>query len=51
MVSCGKELFEDLKKTVALQKDGVGYNKITKTLKLFSTQHPVLSHLKFAPTL
>ncbi len=35
MVPCGKELSEDLKKTtVALHKDGVGYNKIAKTLKL-----------------
>ncbi len=31
----GKELSEDLKKTiVALHKDGVGYKKIAKTLKL-----------------
>ncbi len=35
----GNELSEDLKKRiVALHKDGVGYKKITKTLKLsFST--------------
>ncbi len=31
----GKELYEDLKKTiVALHKDGLGYKKIAKTLKL-----------------
>ncbi len=35
MVPHGKELFEDLKKRiVALHKDGVGYKKIAKTLKL-----------------
>ncbi len=35
MAPHGKELSEDLKKIiVALHKDGVGYKKITKTLKL-----------------
>ncbi len=35
MAPHGKELSEDLKKRiVALQKDGIGYKKITKTLKL-----------------
>ncbi len=35
MAPRGKELSEDLKKRiVALHKDGVGYNKIAKTLKL-----------------
>ncbi len=35
MAPHGKELSEDLKKIiVALQKDGVGYKKIAKTLKL-----------------
>ncbi len=35
MAPHGKELSEDLKKiTVALHKDGVGYKKIAKTLKL-----------------
>ncbi len=35
MAPHGKELFEDLKKRiVALHKDGVGYKKIAKTLKL-----------------
>ncbi len=35
MAAHGKELSEDLKKNiVALHKDGVGYKKITKTLKL-----------------
>ncbi len=35
MAPNGKELSEDLKKRiVALQKDGIGYKKITKTLKL-----------------
>ncbi len=35
MAPHGKELSEDLKKNiVALQKDGVGYKKIAKTLKL-----------------
>ncbi len=35
MAPHGKELFEDLKKrSVALHKDGVGYKKIAKTLKL-----------------
>ncbi len=35
MAPRGKELFEDLKKKiVALHKDGVGYKKIAKTLKL-----------------
>jgi len=35
MVPHGKELSEDLKKIiVALHKDGVGYKKIAKTLKL-----------------
>ncbi len=29
-----KELSEDLKKRIALHKDGVGYKKIAKTLKL-----------------
>ncbi len=34
-VAHGKELSEDLKKIiVALHKDGVGYKKIAKTLKL-----------------
>ncbi len=37
MAPHGKELSEDLKKIiVALHKDGVGYKKITKTLKLRS---------------
>ncbi len=35
MAPHGKELSEDLKKSiVALHKDGVGYKKIAKTLKL-----------------
>ncbi len=35
MAPHGKELSEDLKKRiVALHKDGVGYEKIAKTLKL-----------------
>ncbi len=35
MAPHGKELSEDLKnRIVALHKDGVGYNKIAKTLKL-----------------
>ncbi len=34
MAPHGKELSEDLKKNVALHKDGVGYKKIAKTLKL-----------------
>ncbi len=35
MAPHGKELFEDLnKRIVALHKDGVGYKKIAKTLKL-----------------
>ncbi|CAH2276759.1 Transposable element Tc1 transposase, partial [Pelobates cultripes] len=35
MAPCGKELSEDLKKrTVALHKEGLGYTKIAKTLKL-----------------
>ncbi len=35
MAPHGKELSEDLKKiTVALHKDGIGYKKIAKTLKL-----------------
>ncbi len=35
MAPYGKELFEDMKKRiVALHKDGVGYKKIAKTLKL-----------------
>ncbi len=35
MASHGKELSEDLKKRiVALHKDGIGYKKIAKTLKL-----------------
>ncbi len=35
MAPHGKELSEDLKKRiVALHKDGVGYKKIAKTLKL-----------------
>ncbi len=34
MAPHGKELSEDEKIIVALQKDGVGYKKIAKTLKL-----------------
>ncbi len=34
MAPLGKELSEDLKIIVALHKDGVGYKKIAKTLKL-----------------
>ncbi len=34
MAPHGKELSEDLKRIVALHKDGVGYKKIAKTLKL-----------------
>ncbi len=35
-----KQLSEDLKKiSVALHKDGVGYKKIAKTLKLASSKH------------
>ncbi len=34
MAPYGKELSQDLKKNVALHKDGVGYKKISKTLKL-----------------
>ncbi len=38
MAPHGKELSEDLKKMiVALHKDGVGYKKIAKTLKLSSS--------------
>ncbi len=38
MAPHGKELSEDLKKRiVALHKDGVGYKKIAKTLKLSSS--------------
>ncbi len=34
MAPHGKELSEDLKKILALHKDGVGYKKIAKSLKL-----------------
>ncbi len=34
MAPHGKELSKDLKKRIALHKDGVGYKKIAKTLKL-----------------
>ncbi len=33
MARHGKELSEDLKKIVALHKDGIGYTKISKTMK------------------